>query len=734
MTLTRRLLLAGWMISVPLACIALAICWAIMWPTYERFAEREARDRSLALKGSLAREGQRLETHLRDWSVYNGAFAGMAARDQAFLDDYTRADGLARLGVDEIGIYDMQGRLLATGRGDEPDPERRLAPQRLDIKALGLGQGADNLRSSTRFIDGHLVFQAASHVLRSDGSGEPQGVMVMWREFGPTDTSAMGKRFGLGMRLLAPDAVPSEALAATPSAPAVVAYTNVMDRIYVPIMANDGAAVAFVQVENPRTILNAGRDTMIAVFIAFMVAATIAVFLYQFVVHAAVLRPIGQLVGAVSDARATGRFRPPAERWGGAAELEGLSESFARLMRQVEEREAALTAARERAEDAVRARSAFLATVSHEIRTPLNGVLGIAHILRRDERDPERQRMGQTIIDSGELLLHILNDVLDMAKIEAGKMEIAPVDFSLTALSMDAETLWRSRADEKGLAYTVTVDPALPVRANADAMRLRQILFNLIGNAIKFTDAGSVEVAFTQPAPGRLRLSVRDTGLGIAPDQVERLFAAFEQADDHLSRAKGGTGLGLAISRRLADLMGADMGVDSAPGKGSHFWLEAPIGEAAPELELEEFALDDLPDQTPLTVLVAEDNATNRLVALKLLEGWGCQAVFAEDGAMAVEAAGAARYDLILMDLQMPVMDGLAAARAIRGSQGPNAATPIVALTANAGAEDQAACRAAGMSGFIPKPIRPAALEAVLKSVRAQGAGRTSPAAFSLAS
>lgn len=734
MTLTRRLLLAGWVISVPLACIALAICWAIMWPTYERFAERQARDRSLAVNGSLARESQSLQTHLRDWSVYSGAFAGMAARDQAFLDDYTRADGLARIGVEEIGIYDMQGRLLATGRSDEPDPERRLAPQRLDMATLALGQGLDNLRSSSRFIDGHLVFQAASYVLRSDGSGAPQGVMVMWREFGPTDISALGTRFGLGMRLVAPDAAPPEARAATPSAPAIMAYTHAMDRIYVPIMAGGSAPVAFVQVENPRTILNAGRDTLIAVFIAFMVAATIAVFLYQFVVHAAVLRPIGQLVGAVSDARATGRFRPPAERWGGAAELEGLSDSFARLMRQVEEREAALTAARERAEDAVRARSAFLATVSHEIRTPLNGVLGIAHILRRDERDPERQRMGQTIIDSGELLLHILNDVLDMAKIEAGKMEIAPVDFSLAALSMDAETLWRSRADEKGLAYTVTVDPALPARANADAMRLRQILFNLIGNAIKFTDAGSVHVAFTQPAPGRLRLSVRDTGLGIAPDQVERLFAAFAQADDHLSRAKGGTGLGLAISRRLADLMGADMGVDSAPGKGSHFWLEAPIGEAAPELELEEFALDDLPDQTPLTVLVAEDNPTNRLVALKLMEGWGCQAVFAEDGALAVEAAGAARYDLILMDLQMPVMDGLAAARAIRAGEGPNATTPIVALTANAGAEDQAACRAVGMSGFIPKPIRPAALEAVLTSVRAQGAGRTIPAAFSLAS
>jgi signal transduction histidine kinase/CheY-like chemotaxis protein len=734
MTLTRRLLLAGWAISVPLACIALAICWAIMWPTYERFAEREARDRSLALNGSLARDGQNLEGHIADWAMYNGSYAGLATQDAEFLEDYTSAEGLARIGVDEIGIYDMQGRRLAMGRADEPNPERRLAPERLDIATLALGEGLDNVGSSRRFIDGHLVFQTASYVLRSDGSGAPRGVMVMWREFGPADIKALGKRFGLGLRLVAPEAAPPEARAATPRAPAILAHTDAVDHIYVPIMADGSAPIAYVQVENPRIILNAGRDTLIAVFVAFMIAATIAVFLYQFVVHAAVLRPIGQLVGAVSDARATGRFRPPAQRWSGAAELEGLSDSFARLMTQVEEREVALTAARERAEEAVWARSAFLATVSHEIRTPLNGVLGIAHILRRDERDPERQRMGQTIIDSGELLLHILNDVLDMAKIEAGKMEIAPVDFSLAALSMDAEALWRSRADEKGLSYTVTVDPALPARANADAMRLRQILFNLIGNAIKFTDTGSVDVAFTQPAPGRLRLSVRDTGLGIAPDQVERLFAAFEQADDHLSRAKGGTGLGLAISRRLADLMGADMGVDSALGKGSHFWLEAPIGEAAPELELEEFALDDLPDQTPLSVLVAEDNATNRLVALKLLEGWGCRAVFAEDGAQAVEAAGVGRYDLILMDLQMPVMDGLAAARAIRAGEGPNTTTPIVALTANAGAEDQAACRAAGMSGFIPKPIRPAALEAVLTSVRAQGAGRASPAGFSLAS
>lgn len=711
MTLKRRMLLAGWMISIPLACIALIICWAIMWPTYERFAEREARDRAIALNGSIAREASRLDTEVRDWAIYSGARASMAARDPAFFADYTAAEGLARVGVDELAIYGMDGRRIAAGRADEPRPERRNAPAILDIESLALGQGLTNARLSMSFEEGHLLFRAASYILETDGSGEPVGVMVMWREFGPNDVATLSQRFGLPLRLVGRDEAPAAAL---------MPYTAGADLIYAPLYAPDRSLVAFVEVKNPRTILNAGRDTMIAVFFAFVIAAFIAVVLYQFVVHAAILRPVSQLASAIGEARVTGRFRAPQQRGSGARELLNVAEAFERLMRQAEEREAALTLARERAEEAVRARSAFLATVSHEIRTPLNGVLGIAHILRRDERDPERQRMGQTIIDSGELLLHILNDVLDMAKIEAGKMEITLSDFSLTALSGDAEALWRSRAEEKGLAYQVRVDPALPARAKADAMRLRQILFNLISNAIKFTDAGAVEVAFSAPAPGRLRLSVRDTGPGVASDQIERLFAAFEQVDDHMARAKGGTGLGLAISKRLADLMGASIGVESTPGQGSLFWLEAPIEEAAPELEREEFALDDLPDQSPLTVLVAEDNATNRLVALKLLEGWGCIPVFAEDGEKAVAAAASARYHLILMDLQMPVMDGLEAARAIRAGAGPNASTPIVALTANAGSEDQAACRAAGMSGFIAKPIRPSALEAVLAGVRAQ--------------
>ncbi|MDI6623440.1 MAG: ATP-binding protein [Brevundimonas sp.] len=385
-----------------------------------------------------------------------------------------------------------------------------------------------------------------------------------------------------------------------------------------------------------------------------------------------------------------------------------------------------LEMARDRADAASEAKSSFLGVISHELRTPMNGVLGAAQLLGATRLEPTQREYLSIIRNSGDNLLSLLNDILDMTKIEAGKMTFEVVDISVEDLHQRVTGPFQAQAEAKGLNFSVRFEGDTPAVVRGDPLRVCQVIHNLLSNAVKFTDAG--DVAYTvrseRLADDRVRFdfAVKDSGAGISPEDLERLFQPFTQVDASSTRRFGGTGLGLTISRRMANIMGGDISVESTVGEGSTFTfsVEAEVVEWTRQEAAAPIAAE-VEDGRSLSVLVVEDHPVNRMILEAWMSSAGHTSSTAENGQIALDMAAGQRFDLIVMDVNMPVMDGLTATRGIRAGGGVNAETPIVVLSASARTEDHEAGLEAGADAYLNKPIDFAALAQVMNQV---GSGR----------
>jgi signal transduction histidine kinase/ActR/RegA family two-component response regulator len=394
-------------------------------------------------------------------------------------------------------------------------------------------------------------------------------------------------------------------------------------------------------------------------------------------------------------------------------------------VRQANAETLALETARAEAERASLAKTEFLTTISHEIRTPMNAVVSAGFLLKRTSLTQEQMNHLSMLTHASDVLLGLLNDVLDLSRIEGGKLAITNADLDLHDLLNALVALWRPQIVEKGCLLYLDLDPKVPQAIRADPLRLRQILFNLLSNAVKFTDRGHVTLRVRLGGEGRLCFEVEDTGCGIPEAALPRLFQSFEQVDSSTTRRHGGSGLGLAISRNLAQLMGGTLTVTSQLGLGSVFRLDLPLlpilgpqfSHDRRRLAREPLSSEPLPKWLePMTVLVAEDHEVNRKIIGLFLDPIGCEVAFAVNGQEAVDLAMARPFDVIFLDMQMPIMDGLEAARIIR-SGGLNAKSPIIAITANVLMSHRLAWSEVGADAFLAKPIDPNLLVATLKQV-----------------
>jgi signal transduction histidine kinase len=669
-----------------------------------------------------------------DWAVWDDAYRFARGENPSFVEDNLPIETFQRLQLNAIIIVDDQSRVLFAKMLEpqgsaliEPTPELIAAarskafPERTGFVASTYGPMLVSIRQiqdsderefgNARLLMGRTLEDLAPIISRV--TAVPMTVEAASAIDAPSNTwnQSSAIRNSRDALFLAPDSA----------------------HAYTPIDDVWGQPLAFLHAQFERP-LQAG----LARALRFLLAITLVVgavfgLAGLFVLRWRVVKPIERLVEAAATIGSSASSVRRLDEDFSAREFVALSKSINAMLAQIEAQQS-MRADRDAAIEANRLKSEFLATMSHEIRTPMNGVLGMCELLQRTELDPRQRHLSDTLLRSAKSLLGILNDILDFSKIESGKLHLEAAPFSPHDVLQNACAPFMTAAQSKGVEFTTHIDAGVPPLVIGDAVRVRQVLNNLIGNAVKFTKSGAIAVScsvdHSDATSLKLRILVKDSGVGIAPEALPKIFDAFAQAESSTTRQFGGTGLGLAIVRRLVEIMGGEVGVQSEQRRGSTFWFTMQLQRATALSALLPPGLTDATGPRfstlkPPRVLLVEDNPVNREVLTEMLEVMGCKVSSSEDGAQAVQAASEERYDAILMDCQMPVMDGHTATLELRANEKTQGRSRsfIVALTADATTENRQRCFDAGMDAVMTKPVSQARLrDLIMQAVRSSNA------------
>lgn len=673
--------------------------------------------------------GDSLESTAADWAIWNDTYRFVRGENPVFVEDNLDLHTFERLRLNFVAIVRRDGtvltaQLLVPGSHElqaaDPAFIARAMPPQPDLSGFVPSQFGPFLITSKviqdssmrEFSDARLVMGRSLVALQSTISKTTAVPFSIGAVDGPE---------GLARGEHERAAIVREQNALYFGKETIDAYTSIMDF--------EGKAVARLHATLGRELRRA-RDSSLDVLLAVTVIVGAAFALAGVIVlRSRVVRPIEKLVDA---AEAIGVDATQAQRLDEdhrEREFIALSRAINTMLQQVEGQQA-LRTDRDAAVLATRMKSEFLATMSHEIRTPMNGVLGMCELLQSTELDSRQRHLTDMLSRSAGSLLSMLNDILDFSKIESGKLNLETAPFSAHDVVQNACAPFATAAQSKGLGFSVHVDAAVPQLVGGDEVRLRQVLNNLLSNAVKFTSSGAIAVRCgvdqCDATSVKLRIAVDDTGIGIERESLALIFEAFSQAESSTTRRFGGTGLGLAIARRIVTLMGGEIGVNSEPGRGSSFWFTLSLERmSAPEFKQSTSAYEAtvarFSSQRAPKVLLAEDNPINREVLIEMLQVIGCKVSAVENGAEALAAVANVKFDAILMDCQMPVMDGHAATRELRLRErsGARSRSFVVALTADATMENRQLCFDVGMDDVLTKPISQTQLhELIMQAVQ----------------
>lgn len=714
MTIRARIL-AVVLATLATLLVALYAFGAAIWQA--KFAKLELllaeKGLSQALEGFEA-EQERVAALTEDWAHWDATYAFIADGNQAYRDANLHDAGVAVLRTSFVVYLDATGAVVAQkhfdrvrGVGVPPPPAftQAIGPD----GALSAAVCGDAPIRGLARVGPDILFVACCPILTSQKSGPPRGHLVEGLYLDDRLARELSERTRTTVRFGWPD---SPGLARSPDADDdVVRAGQVLEDLR-------GEPVVRLAVEVPRSLTHEYEATVRAFALFLIVAGLVVAVVVLGLLDRSVFARLDRVAASVAAVPADGLLVEPLTI-GGNDELS----AFAAALNRVVE---ALVEAKLDAEAATEAKSQFVATLSHEIRNPLTGVIGVAALLEREELTPRQRELVSMLTASGRMLHALVDDVLDLAKIESGKLELQEGRVDLRQVCEECLRLVSARLEEKAISTTAVTDPTLAPAYVGDPTRLRQVVLNLVGNAAKFTEAGAIAVMIDRREEGEdpatplapdsdwVRFTVQDTGVGIARDAQARLFAPFAQAG-RVSGRHGGTGLGLTIAKSLVELMGGRIQAESAPSEGTRVWFtiplrresgEAPAARPKPQAPNPSFA--------GLLALVADDDRVSQTVARRILEQLGCRVEVADDGADAVRLASEGSFDVIFLDAHMPELDGPEAAARIRAAEEGPERTPIVALTGSVRPEDAARYREVGMDEVLAKPVRVEDVEAVL--------------------